>query len=245
MSKSMEDKLWFVTFLREFNNKHAIVYDLGCADGELIRHLAPEFPNCEFVGIDNSDDMLTIARQRQMFQNERYINNNQIYEEPSHDTPVILIMSSVFHEVVNYLDNPKEFLTNILEDLQVDYILFRDMIPMESLNGFSNQCDIYKIKDVFDPVKLEEFERYQGPIHIQRNLVHFLLKYRYAENWDREVRENYMPCDYKELLDFFPKFDVLYHKHYTLPYIYQIVKEDFGIELLKETHINVIFKRRV
>lgn len=32
-----------------------------------------------------------------------------------------------------------------------------------------------------------------------KNLVHFLIKYRYGENWDREVDENYLPVSQQKL----------------------------------------------
>lgn len=248
MSKAIIDKLWFMRFLKMnvFNNgdNGAIVYDLGCADGELIRHLAPEFPNIEFVGIDNSDDMINLARQRQEFPNERYINNRQISREACHDMPVILIMSSVFHEIVNYEKFPKAFLDDLFFWIKPDYIFFRDMIPNESINRHTLQSDIDKIKDKIEFNQILEFNIRQGDISNQRNFVHLLLKYRYIENWDREVRENYFPCTYQELMSFFPNFNIIYSKQYTLPYIQQIVKEDFDIDLMDCTHVNIVMKRK-
>ena len=32
-----------------------------------------------------------------------------------------------------------------------------------------------------------------------KNLIHFLIKYRYQENWEREVRENYLPVTQDKL----------------------------------------------
>lgn len=32
-----------------------------------------------------------------------------------------------------------------------------------------------------------------------KNLIHFLIKYRYVENWDREVKENYLPVTQDKL----------------------------------------------
>ena len=32
-----------------------------------------------------------------------------------------------------------------------------------------------------------------------KNLVHFLIKYRYVENWEREVEENYLPVSQDKL----------------------------------------------
>lgn len=248
MSKAIQDKLWFMKFLKMhvFNNGNngATVYDLGCADGELIRHLAPEFPNIEFVGIDNSDDMINLARQRQVFPNERYITNRKVCYECPKAKPVIVIMSSVFHEIVNYNKWPMEAMYDLFYHIMPDYIFFRDMIPNESINRNSSKSDIEKIKKNTNSDMLLEFNIRQGDISNQRNLVHFLLKYRYVENWDREVRENYFPCTYQELMQTFPGFDIIYSKQYTLPYIKEIVKEDFDIDLVDCTHVNIIMKSK-
>lgn len=32
-----------------------------------------------------------------------------------------------------------------------------------------------------------------------KNLIHFLVKYRYVENWEREVQENYFPVSQDRL----------------------------------------------
>lgn len=248
MAKAIKDKLWFKKFLNIpfFNggNNGATVYDLGCADGELIRHLAPEFPNVEFVGIDESDVMINLARQRQMFPNERYITNMKVCFESPKNKPVIVIMSSVFHEIVNYNENPVEVMYDLFVHLQPDYIFFRDMIPDELINRLASYEDVEKIRKHADPDMLLEFNLRQGNINNQRNLVHFLLKYRYVENWNREVRENYFPCTYQELMKSFPGFDIIFSNKYTLPYIQQIVKEDFDIDLIDNTHVNIIMKSR-
>ncbi|MGA1049083.1 MAG: hypothetical protein ACO3UU_13830, partial [Minisyncoccia bacterium] len=43
---------------------------------------------------------------------------------------------------------------------------------------------------------LISFEKVWGSIFKDyRNFIHFLLKYRYTDNWEREVNENYLPSD--------------------------------------------------
>jgi len=74
--------------------------------------------------------------------------------------------------------------------------------------------------------------------------MHFLLKYKYLQpNWNREVRENYFPLYREKLLSMIPdNYSILYHEHFTLPYIKESVKEDLGIEIKDNTHLKLILK---
>ena len=254
MAKAIEDKLWFIRFLNMPTfNQNAVVYDLGCADGEIIRHLAPIFPDIQFIGIDESEDMINLARQRQFYPNERYIRNSEVHNVDNKKYGIsIMIMSSVYHEIVNYNNEPA--FKNILSILTPDYIFFRDMIPDETINRKSSIDDLDKLmakcwndesRDTIHTVQIATFDDIQGSLMNQRNLVHFLLKYRYVENWRREVKENYFPCTYNELMERFSKlhYQPVYTRQYVLPYIQETVKNDFDIVIRDNTHLNAIFKR--
>ena len=85
-----------------------------------------------------------------------------------------------------------------------------------------------------------------GSIGINKNLIHYLLKYRYTENWDRELNENYLPISKEKLLSLIPKnYEVIFYEHYALPFLKEKVREDFGIILKDKTHIKLILKRKV
>ena len=59
-----------------------------------------------------------------------------------------------------------------------------------------------------------------GGLTSNKNFLHYLLTYRYVENWDREVRENYFPHSIEEFLSKIPtKYEVVYFEHYTLPFL--------------------------
>ena len=93
--------------------------------------------------------------------------------------------------------------------------------------------------------KLKDYETVWGKISTQHDLVHYLLKYRYTENWEREVRENYVPITLEQLLDIIPdSYEIAYCNHYTLPYTAWQIKNDFGIELTTPTHIKLILRRK-
>lgn len=72
------------------------------------------------------------------------------------------------------------------------------------------------------------------------------MKYRYTENWIREVKENYFPICTEDLLKMIPtdKYEVVYFSHYVLPFTYQRVKNDFGIKIKDNTHLQLLLKRR-
>lgn len=92
--------------------------------------------------------------------------------------------------------------------------------------------------------KLNDFESVWGKIYTQHDIVHYLLKYKYTENWEREVQQNYVPITLEQLLDkILDGYEVTYFDHFTLPYIAWQIKKDFGIELTTPTHVKLILRR--
>ena len=92
----------------------------------------------------------------------------------------------------------------------------------------------------------DDFESVWGSVRENRNLVHYLLKYRFLENWDREVRENYFGLSLERLLSKIPmdKYEIVYFEDYILPYTVNKIKEDFDIELHDNTHVKLLLKKR-
>jgi hypothetical protein len=69
------------------------------------------------------------------------------------------------------------------------------------------------------------------------------LKYKYVENWDREVKENYLPFMLSLLqyrLNF--SYERKYEKRYCLPYLKDLFKKDFNIDFIGYTHYNLLFE---
>ena len=74
-------------------------------------------------------------------------------------------------------------------------------------------------------------------------MLHFLLKYRYQENWERELRENYIPLTVDELEKHFSEYETTYKQYEALPFICHQVKKDFNIDISNiPTHLHIIFK---
>ena len=114
------------------------------------------------------------------------------------------------------------------------------------MNRPSNINDVVKILQKADKEQLREYESIWGSIRENKNLVHYLMKYRYLENWNREVRENYFPLSLERLLSKIPtdKYEIVYFENYILPFTANKVKEDFDIELHDNTHVKLLLKRK-
>lgn len=238
MELAMMDKLFFADKIDS-----ELVVDFGCADGSLIRALKGLKPTMAVLGYDIDPEMARHSTDRALI----YTRWDYVVEAARQAKSCALNLSSVIHEVYHYGSKADidDFWKKVF-DTGFEYIIIRDMAPSRSLDRISNINDVRKVYAKFLHTKvLNDFESIWGSIEGNRQLVHFLLKYRYAEpNWEREVRENYLPLTREDLLAKIPlSYDVLFHEHYTLPYVWQTVKKDTGIEIKDPTHMKLILKR--
>lgn len=244
MDKSFQDKLFFLDKIKD--SVEAVV-DFGCADGALIRHLS-EFTNIKLVGYDNDYNMINIARSKTNKDNCLFNEDfEEIIKEEIIPQESLLNISSVIHEVYSYLDSKDiEIFWNMVLDSNFKYISIRDLCASESINRPSNINDYTKLIQKAKPRFLSDFESVWGSVRENRNLVHYLLKYRFLENWDREVRENYFGLSLERLLSKIPmdKYEIIYFENYILPYTANKIKEDFDIELHDNTHVKLLLKKR-
>lgn len=70
------------------------------------------------------------------------------------------------------------------------------------------------------------------------------MKYRYKENWDREVRENYFPITLEQLLSKIPtyKYEIIYFEDYILPFTSNKIKQDFDVDIHDNTHVKLLLQ---
>ena len=244
MDKSFQDKLFFLDKIKD--NVEAIV-DFGCADGALIRHLS-ELTNIKLVGYDTDHNMIDIARTKTNKDNCLFNEDfGEIIEEEIIPQESLLNISSVIHEVYSYLDSKDiEIFWDMVFYSNFKYISIRDLCANESINRPSNINDYTKLIQKANHSFLSDFESVWGSVRENRNLVHYLLKYRFLENWDREVRENYFGLSLERLLSKIPmdKYEIIYFENYILPYTANKIKEDFDIELHDNTHVKLLLKKR-
>lgn len=252
MSLSLADKLFFMSCL---DSSVKLIFDYGCADGALIHFLAEKYPDIHFWGYDKNKEMIMKARQGIKSNNEHFTFDQKDYDQwcDSHPeitwrTNLALNMSSVIHEIYSYSRNVipiYEFWEDVTSG-SYKYVCIRDMCIDPSAHRPAWKEDVLKIRRNFPTDKLQQFESISGSIDNQYSLIHFLLKYRYIDNWEREVHENYSPLTPEQITSHFDpkKYELIYYEHYTLPYLVTRVKNDFDITLTDPTHIKLIYRRK-
>ena len=77
-----------------------------------------------------------------------------------------------------------------------------------------------------------------------KNIVHYLLKYRWNVNWNRELHENYFPITVEDFLKEITdgNYNLTYFKRFRVPYLDECFKLDWDITLTDYTHIKAIFE---
>lgn len=257
MRKSMEDKLYFLEHLPDSN---FIFVDFGCADGSMINELCSIFKDYKqrpsYVGYDCSDEMIKLAKSKfygesddsVVFTSSWDLVETVIAAWP--DKTKVLILSSVIHEVYSYAKSEKdieEFWNRVLCS-GFDYIVIRDMMLDSGLeNEESSMTDRTNILNSNKKEQYHQFKEKWGSFITKKNLIHFLLKYRWKVNWERELNENYFPINTTELYDkimLTNNYNLEYWKRFRVPFLDECFKKDFNIVLEENTHIKAIFKKK-
>lgn len=258
MRKGMEDKLFFLDNLKINKSKSYIFVDFGCADGVLIDTLYGIMTdagiNAYYIGYDISETMIELAKTK--FSHNAYnvlftTDWDAVKEKVETYSAMesVLILSSVVHEVYSYSKYPQdinEFWGRVL-NTGFKFICVRDMMCSEDADR--KDIDLYaKFKEnvpfaTTNSILLNEFEKIWGYTTNVKNLMHFLLKYRWVINWKREVEENYFPIYISEFLSKFnEKYNLNYFNRFRVPFLDKCWKEDFDVELNDNTHIKAIFE---
>lgn len=258
MTKSLGDKLFFVD---EFpTNQNYIFVDFGCADGTMLRALHKIYRGslCHFIGYDISTTMIEFA-SHSLSTNEQdirfYDDWGMLYnyvislkKNMNIMCKVILICSSVIHEVYSYGNKGSiDKFWSVLNDDIFDYIVVRDMMVSKELSNisFKEKIKAAPYRPDLKNIKfyISEFESEWGKINNISRLIHFLLKYRWTQNWNRELKENYLPiCTEYFLENMQLQHNVSYLELFKVPFLEQCWKDDFGIIIEYPTHIKAIFK---
>ena len=254
MQKGMEDKLFFLDRIPKNNNY--VFVDFGCADGTMINALASIFDsektsNKTYIGYDISETMINIAKTNYHGPvNADVIFTTDWAEVEKRFNPyrkTVLILSSVIHEVYSYAKDENDITTfwNRVLNTGFDYIIIRDMCPSDDIDRMSTNWIATRIRQMADRDMLKDFEYEWGSISNNRNLIHFLLKYRWKVNWNREVHENYFPISSNILVQMFnDNFNIDYFERFRLPWWEQCWRKDFDIEINDYTHVKAIFTKK-
>jgi len=69
------------------------------------------------------------------------------------------------------------------------------------------------------------------------------MKYRFTDNWDREVNENYLPVSLETVKSKIPNnYKIILEENFLLPFLKTQVKKDFNVDLTHSTHTKMIIK---
>lgn len=240
MRQSLQDKLFFVDKIDP-----DVIVDYGCADGSMIETLAKEYPDTALIGYDIDPKMVKQANAKNIPNTAFTTNWSAIEETTSKLGTSVIILSSVIHEVYAYSTSDETIVEFWKRVFTFDYVVIRDMIPSEDADRPSDPEDVAKVRETADPKYLKSFEEHWGSIDDNLNLIHYLLKYKYIHNWDREVEENYLPLTREELLQMIPSdYEIMYQEHYILPYTAKVIENEFDIVLKDDTYLKLILRKR-
>lgn len=235
MTKSLMDK----TFFLEKINADSFL-DFGCADGALLKFLQELFPKYHYMGYDISAEMLRRANKDS--KDIVFSDNLELFKMIKTEKSA-LILSSIIHEIYSYSDS-KEFWKQVYDKINAKYIVIRDMMVDSKQLKDSNPEFVRRVRMEADQILLSDFERVWGTIDSNKNLIHFLLKYRYKENWSRELMENYLPITKEQLIARIPKnYRIVYMEHFTPGYLKGFIEDDYSFELTEKTHLKMIIER--
>lgn len=245
MRRSMWDKAFFMDKIPGT----ALLVDYGCADGSLIQFLHELFPEMRFIGFDIDPDMIASAQARKIENAWFFTDVAELLEMirasgiPSSATAINF--SSVFHEVFHYgydLNN----ITTFIRMISPQYLVIRDMMYLSmDMNAVVSERAVQALKDVLPFNQIQDFEKIWGPVSLRKNMIHFLLKYTYTENWERECAENYFSYTEDQLMHVLnqdAQYRCIFHSKYILPWIRYDLENKFGIDPGDEltTHFTMI-----
>lgn len=233
MSKTFFDKAWFMSHLPE--DIYTVV-DVGCADGSFMEFLKRSGLDFDYIGIDNNPEMRKLTEEKGFMcysSIKEFKESSCLFEEN-----MCIILNSVVHELYSY--NNESVWWDILR-FHPKYIAIRDMMynPIDRTRFYLPVDDYEKIINVFKEKYPEQFDQFNNIWKYQdyeMQIAHFLLKYMYTENWEREVKENYLSYDINNIRKGLVGYSIEFQTFYKLPYLVNKWKQDF--ELNKNPELN-------
>lgn len=245
MSLVIQDKLFFIDKI-----KTSVYIDYGCADGTLLRHLDTIYhdPTIQYVGYDISSEMINLAKSKWAgVGNILFTNNfNEVLDKIQPQEEVTLILSSVLHEILSQGTLQPEFWKQV-NQLPLKYIVIRDMAYNPIIANTKLELHLTSKMYYLNPKQYKDFESKYGSINNSIKFCHYLLKYRYTQNWERELSENYFAFNPDLAIECLSnyKFHLIYLERFNVPYIVDTLLDFVQIDLNKfgQTHIKIIFEK--
>lgn len=197
LRRSLGSKLFFMDKVPL--SEMGVVVDFRCGDASLLRVVANAVPeDCLMIGVDSDKKQLHLARQNFVGLDEAFLHMDycRFYIE-STPRPTMLILSSVVHEVLSpgTTWSPEGF-WGWVASFGFDYIVFRDMAY--NCSGRRPSTEMAPYWDSPNRRRAQELsfmERWGRHGMGNQELVHYLLKEPYADDWERENAEDYWAFD--------------------------------------------------
>jgi len=78
-----------------------------------------------------------------------------------------------------------------------------------------------------------------------RTFMHYLLKYRYKNNWKREVNENYLPVSLETVKTKIPKnYKIIHEESFLQDFLKDRIKREFNVLLTQPTHVKLVIENK-
>lgn len=238
MVKSAYDKLFFVDKVFDIDT----IVDFGCADGAITEMIKMFYPDAAVIGYD-------LYQRNKSTEDITYTQSLNVVKKLIKGKKALLVMNSVVHEIYNYEEEPFELLEDLFS-LGFEYIWIRDLNIYDFT--FGKSTDYLKVANIIREKYTEQvrdFEEQYGAVAYPNNLLHFLLKFRYVENWKREVKEDYTlfaryTSKMERILE--KNYTTEYREEYVLPHTRKVNMDEFGIDLQMncKTHYKGLFKKK-
>lgn len=236
MGASLEDKLFFLPFVQ------ADVYvDIGCADGQMMDKVART--GAHTVGFDLCPKACALARDKGhvVFDAWGDLLAHLALFQGQH---IALLASSVIHEIYAYGGvSAGDTFWDRVNTGPWKTVIVRDMAVLRETRHRQNTILAHKVRRRAPAWQVRDFEARWGTLDTVETLTHFLLTYRYTENWSRELDENYLPLCVEEIDAHLKGWSPILSSHQVLPFLQTKLAQDMGISFPASTHIKRIVQR--
>lgn len=231
MAQGNEEKLFFLQQIdiQAFDR----IIDFGCGKGDILKVCGGINKHATLIGIDHDDYMQRLAEENLADLGKQRVMIAAALTKDMLDENTLIIFSSVLHEVGDYWISLRAMLEGTGCTVAV-----RDMRYSDASSKAITANDLAALIEHSNPEHLAAFIRRYG-MDTEKEMVHYLLKYTYVDNWQLELQEDYFSFDFDDLCSL---GEIMYERNYTLPYKRRSVTEDFGIFLAANTHTQLIVK---
>ncbi len=244
MQKGSSEKMfWAEMILGDINT----LIDFGAGDGSLFEW-TDKISKQEIrkIAIENNEVFVEMLKDKS-FETVRQVEELSELEIDWEHT--VVIFSSVIHELFSYLqDEEAKRIIQAIQKMRPVYICVRDMIYTEKEKRSKSLAVQFNnlIKDHECSTLAQSFTDYWGAIENDVQAKHFLLKYKYVENWQREMQENYLPKSDVEIIDLFVQneYETLYSRIYTNDFIKNQIEKDYACHFEGPTHLQLIVQKK-